>query len=395
MRADVRSQILQTLAWIAFAVVTSVGSATADGRPQRPFPEGTAGHGRLTYVEGFPVLILQGTPTELGRQQGELTGDVIRPLLDMPRRVVEQHGYGQVWPLVSGMSRILANNAPEQYRQEMDAFIESGRLDRDGIYVGNSLVELRRMGGCSAFVVTPERSDTGQMLFGRNFDFPDFGLLDKYSCLFVVRQPGKRAFVSIGYPGMIGVLSGMNDAGLTVATLDVYESADGAPIFDATGIPLALTYRRILEECATIAEAEALLKSVPRTTYMNLAAADGERAVVFEITPQSVGVREPQDDLLNCTNHFQLDGLKTDPHCSRIDTLNALRSRSMEFGVREVQQALHAVNQDDMTLQTMIFEPQSLRVHLAMGGRGPVSNHPLKVLDLGALMRAPTEGATP
>ena len=31
----------------------------------------------------------------------------------------------------------------------------------------------------------------------------------------------------------------------------------------------------------------------------------------------------------------------------------------------------------------MIFEPQSLRLHLAMGGQAPVSNHRLKVLDVG------------
>jgi predicted choloylglycine hydrolase len=219
------------------------------------------------------------------------------------------------------------------------------------------------------------------VIFGRNFDFPPFGALDTYHCLTVVKPTGKHAFVSIGYPGMVGIISGMNDAGLAVATLDVYQSADGAPIFDAAGVPLAMTYRRLLEECSTLVEAETLLKSVHRTTYMNLAAADPTGAVVFEITPQTVGVRRPQGNALACTNHFQLDGLSTPQECGRIRQLNRLMETQQSYHIADVQAALHRVNQGEMTLQTMIFEPESRRLHVAMGGPGPVSNHQLKVFD--------------
>ena len=357
----------------------------------RPYPERVLDDARLVYLDETPVMFLSGNPEELGRQQALLAGAVINPMLDMPRDVVAHHGYARIWPLVTAMSRILVHNAPEEYQREINALIDAGSLNRDGIYVGNSLVELRRMGGCSAFVVLPERSQTGELLFGRNFDFPSFGVLDKYHCLFIVRPEGKHGYASVGYPGMIGVISGMNDAGLSVATLDVYRSADGAPIFDAAGVPLAMTYRRILEECTTIAEAEALLKSVKRTTYMNLAVADAERAVVFEITPQTVGIRPPQNSVLACTNHFQLDGLCTHESCQRIDSLNSLNRRRPTFGIPEVQAALHRVNQGEMTLQTMIFEPKSRRLRIAMGGPGPVSNHPLKTFDIGALLAGPGE----
>jgi isopenicillin-N N-acyltransferase-like protein len=367
---------------LAAQLVLGCGRVSAEAPLKHVYPERTSGDGKLTYVQDLPVMFLSGTPEELGQQQAALIGDIINPLLDTPRQVVAQHGYGQVWPLVTAMARILVNNAPAEYRREIDAFIEAGRLNRDGIYVGNALVELRRMGGCSAFTVLPSRSKTGEVLFGRNFDFPPFGALDTYHCIMVVKPEGKHGFVSIGYPGMVGVISGMNDAGLAVATLDVYESADGAPIFDAAGVPLAMTYRRILEECSTLAEAEELLKSTPRTTYMNLAAADRDGAAVFEITPQTVGVRKPDRDALACTNHFELKGLSTNQECGRIDALNSLSSKTKQFGIPEVQAALHRVNQGDMTLQTMIFEPKSLRLHLAMGGHGPVSNHKLKVFDL-------------
>lgn len=367
---------------ISLAVLHVLAASGWTAERPHPFPEGTSGAGKLTYVGDLPVLVLAGNPEELGRQQAELVGPTIGPMLGITRDVVRRHGYERMWPFVTAMSRILMRNAPPDYTRELEAFITHGKLDRDGLLVGNSLVELRRMGGCSTFVVQPARSRTGELIFGRNFDFPSFNVLDKYGCVIIVRPEGKRAFVSVGYPGMIGVVSGMNDAGLTVATLDVYEAADGSPIFDPAGVPLALTYRRILEECATVAEAEKLLRSTKITTYMNLTAADRERAVIFELTPQTVGVREAEHDVLACTNHFQLPGLCTDPACRRINTLNRLEASQPLFGIDSVQRALHAVNQQDMTLQSMIFEPASLRLHLAMGGTAPVSDDPLVTIEL-------------
>jgi hypothetical protein len=66
----------------------------------------------------------------------------------------------------------------------------------------------------------------------------------------------------------------MNDAGLTVATLDVYLTKDGAKLFEPAGIPLTFCYRRILEECATVDEAAKLMRSLKATTCMNLAVCD-------------------------------------------------------------------------------------------------------------------------
>ena len=109
------------------------------------------------------------------------------------------------------------------------------------------MLELRRIGGCSAFVVERQRSATGGPLFGRNFDLPPMGIADKYSIVMIVQPKGKHAFASVSFPSMGGVFSGMNDAGLAVATLDVYATKDGSPMFDPRGVPMSFCYRRLLE----------------------------------------------------------------------------------------------------------------------------------------------------
>ncbi|MEZ6068203.1 MAG: C45 family autoproteolytic acyltransferase/hydrolase [Planctomycetaceae bacterium] len=203
-------------------------AATAAGAERRYFQPGTSGTGWLKYVDSVPVMYLEGTPAEIGRQHAELTGRSLHPVVEMPRATVKALGFERAWPLVSATSRVLLNNAPERFVSELEAVIATGGADRDGISVGNALIELRRMGGCSTFVVTPDRSATGELIFGRNFDFPAMQVLDKYSLVVIMRPKGRKAFASVSYPGMIGVISGMNESGLCVATLDVYESGDGS-----------------------------------------------------------------------------------------------------------------------------------------------------------------------
>src|SRR5262249_50790287 len=151
--------------------------------------------------------------------------------------------------------------------------------------------------------------------------FPTLGFLHEYSLVILCRPQGKHAFASVGFPGLLGCLSGMNDAGLTLATLEVYSTRDGAPSFDPRGTPYALCYRRLLEECTTVAEAETLLRSMHRTTAMNLAICDPQGGAVFEITPKSVAVRRPEAGICPCTNHFRTKELATSTHCIRYDIL--------------------------------------------------------------------------
>ena len=91
---------------------------------------------------------------------------------------------------------------------------------------------------CSALMVDAGRSETGGPLLGRNLDYPSLGYIHEYSLVTVYRPRGKHAFVSIGFPGLVGCLSGMNDAGLTVGVLEVFAAREGEGRFDPEGAAL-------------------------------------------------------------------------------------------------------------------------------------------------------------
>jgi isopenicillin-N N-acyltransferase-like protein len=347
------------------------------------FPAAKFGKAELRYIETIPFVFLEGSPDEIGTQHAALVSGPGKELLDFPRRLFVDEGMEFFYPLAAQAGMSLLTNAPARYQQEIAAATKQAKLEPQVFAVANTLLELRRM-GCSTLIVEPAKSATGGPLFGRNFDFPPFGVLDRYGLVFVIKPTGKHAFASVSYPGLMGVISGMNDAGLCVATLDVYESGDGSSHFNPLGVPLTLVFRQILEECTSVDDAEALLKKTHATTQANLAVCDRDTAAVFEITPKQVARRNAANATLPCTNHFRMPGLAVNEECWRYDRLQAAIAKP-SLTVADVHHALHAANQGEFTLQTMVFEPRKLVLHLAMG-TPPSSQYPLRRLDIKSLL---------
>ncbi len=373
------------LFWL-WIFVCAVNSAIALAKPagDSAFVAKTVDGAELRYVGNVPLAILSGTPEEMGRQHGELLAGPGKAIAAFPERFAEEFGVTAFWPLVTQAGKTLVMQAPQRHQQELAAIAKHSDLSSDKLAVGNTLLELRRL-GCSAIVVEPTRSATGGPIFGRNFDFLTLGELDQYSMVIVYRPEGKHAFASVGFPGMVGAISGMNEAGLAVGTLDVEQSADGSRKFNPTGVPLAFVFRRILEECTTVDEAEALLKSLKPTTWMNLTVCDRDGGATFEITPDHIGRRDDEDGLVRCTNHFRCEGMSVGEECWRYGLLTDFR-QNQPIDVAAVQQRLDAANQGDLTLQTMVFEPRELVLHLAIG-KPPVSDDPLVRIELAPLFK--------
>jgi isopenicillin-N N-acyltransferase like protein len=369
----------------------------------RSFTEGRSGGGELKYINDLPVLIVAGTPEEMGRQTAALTGDVVKKLAEYPRKLVERRRNGKEGEADDRlakcleMSKSLLQQVSADHRAEMRAAFEQLKVDREMGILGNVLPDVYRGGfSCSSIVVEADHSATGGPLFGRNLDFYTLGMLTKYSLVTVRRPTGKHAFVAIGFPGMFGVLTGMNDAGLAVAVHEVFKSRDGGSLFNPKGEPYTFCFRRVLEECSTVAEAEKLLRDAKRTTLVSLSVCDPKDDAVFEITPKSVAVRRSSRGILACTNHFRTTELASPFMMKRPLVLNAfggdryqelIQARKLDrVTISDVAKKLDAVQMAGLTVQTMIFEPATLKLHLAIGAC-PSSALPMKELELKPLLK--------
>jgi hypothetical protein len=118
---------------------------------------------------------------------------------------------------------------------------------------------------------------------------------------------------------------------------------------------------------------------------VNLAVCDRNGSAVFEITPKTVNRRSGENGICACTNHFRTKGLALSLECGRYETLEKCQGKK-KIGLVDMAKLLNAVNQGGDTLQTMIFEPATLKLHLAFG-TCPSSAMPMKELDLEPLLK--------
>ena len=381
------------LALLGVLCLAAAGVQAAD--PPRPFrfPEGKSGKGTLRYINRLPVLTVSGTPEDIGTAVGVLAVAPGQKMLDYPEDVLRQYHLHFLWGPLLAAGKHMAQRFPEDFSREMEAMAKSSRVDHDHIIAGNTLFDIKKVLACSASSIEPGHSATGAPIVGRNLDYPSLGYAEEFSLVTVCRpDAAKHAFVSVGFPGLVGCLSGMNDAGLTVSVLEVFQAKVGVKRFDSTGTPYALCYRRLLEECATVKEAAALLATMHRSTMTNLVLADRKSVAVAEVTPTRVVIRDPVCGGLRLYESLLHGRIAAGGAVELLPQQRALQGAwtawrgSGPVALADVRDGLHAARNDADTLQSMIFEPASLRLHLAIG-RCPASAGEMRVLDLAPLFR--------
>jgi len=175
--------------------------------------------------------------------------------------------------------------------------------------IGHALQDLALV-GCSSFAVWGENTLDGNLIIARNFDFyvgDDFA--EEKLISFIQPEKGYK-FMAVSWAGMIGVMSGMNEKGLTV-TINAGKS--DVPLVAKT--PISLVTREILQYASTIQEAIAIAKH--REVFVSEAILVGSaidnKAVIIEMSPENFDVYKVENSSkLICSNHFQSEAYKND-----------------------------------------------------------------------------------
>ena len=187
--------------------------------------------------------------------------------------------------------------------------------------IGHAMQDLALV-GCSSLAVWNENTEDGDLLIGRNFDFfldDDFA---KNKLLEFVDPEIGIPYMSVSWPGMIGVVSGMNKEGITVTI-----NAGKSRIPKIAKTPISLVTREILQFAKNIDEAIAIVEK--RKVFVSesilVGSANDRKAVIIEISPVKIGVFNVENAAkMVCSNHFQSDAYKDD----KINNKQILESHS-------------------------------------------------------------------
>jgi hypothetical protein len=319
---------------------------------------------------------MRGSADEIGAAHAQRLRDPIRQLFNAYFGKYFSSNIEKNMALIA--AKAFESHVDAQHRAEIHALAKGVGLDERQIMLGQCFLDLSAMTACSTVTLPAGAAPDGVARFGRNLDFPSFNVADKQSVLMIFHPKDRYAFASIAWPGMVGVLSGMNEHGLTLANMEV-DRGQRLPV----AMPYTLLYRTILEKCKTVDEAIELLKQTPRQTANNLMLMDatGDRAVA-EITPEAVNIRRASaNQALISTNHHRGEDLNTAGLCRRFDYLHDTSLKNFGHIDRgEVQSMLGHVAQGKMTLQSMVFEPSHRVLYLAVGAQA--TSQPYHRLDL-------------
>lgn len=219
--------------------------------------------------------------------------------------------------------------------------------------------------GCSAIALpTP----SGPVL-ARNMDWWPEDVLAQASYIVQHDSGGAPAFANAGWPGAVGVVTGLSGRGFAVS-LNAVLGPDG---FSRLGYPVLLHLRRVVEDAADF---EAALKQLCKQRLavpglFTLVGVENEQRVVVERSPSRYALRwgEPDTALVATNDYRKL--FKPETHddaeiyrttCARYETLSRYFDDARPGGDISDEQLLYVLSDPEViqsiTAQHIILRPR-------------------------------------
>jgi len=341
-------------------------------------------HGELRWVDGQRLVLLSGTPEQIGHAHGQLLKSQSMACIDSVL-----HAFGTVQTIQTGrwFRRDLAvayerlrGHIPADHLVETRALANSLEISTDTMEVLNVFPELFH---CSGFAVFGDATVDGKLYHGRVLDYMTMIGLQDAATTFVIAVDGKIPFATVGYAGFIGSVSGMNHEQVSLGEM----GGRGEGQWD--GVPMATLMRRALEECKTLPEVIELWTNHPRTCEYYYVFADGKdrSAVGVAATPEKIEFVYPGQ------GHPLLgEGIKDTVLLSAGDRLDLLRARVLEsYGKIDKPKAQWLMSRPvamSSNLHNVLFVPEDGVFQVANASHaGPAAEQPYVEYNLGDLVR--------
>jgi len=328
-------------------------------------------HGELRWVKDQRLVMLHGTPRQIGVAHGKLLKDESLACMNSVLYM-----FGMVNTVRSGKWFFnelreayarLEKHIPDDHKVELDALAETIGLPREHARLGGIFPELFH---CSGFAVFGSATLDGKLYHGRVLDYMTVIGLQESAATFLVDVDGKHAFMNVGYAGFIGSVTGMNEKQISLGEMG------GGGVGQWDGVPMATLMRRALEECDTLDDVRRLWTESPRTCEYFYVFADGK-------IPDAVGVAATPDHIEFIESgqaHPRLgEGIEDTVILSAGERLSCLRGRVQDqYGKIDAAAAMQLMSRPvamKSNLHNALFVPQDLELHASQASHDKIAAH--------------------
>ena len=248
--------------------------------------------GKLSYNDQLPTLKLYGDPYHRGFEEGRLLKSEIN------------HAYKNIFHYfrsllpIPGLNRLIINTFLDRGWKKLEPYISYSEykqmcglahgsgLPLKHIFRIHAIPEIHPT-GCSNGAYWGAATSDRRLIAIRNLDWNrDIGV-HNYAAVKLHKTPGQKTYVNIGYYGFTGVLSGVNNSGISVGEI-------GATSDDESmrGVPMPFLLKRVLSQANTLEEAVAIFEKSNLTQGFNyvISAALEKKSVAIEATHTQMSV---------------------------------------------------------------------------------------------------------
>ena len=327
---------------------------------------------RLRIIEDVPVARLSGTPFEMGRQHGVLFKKQIHFLYHQYFEALAVPAVGR--KELHRWATKVEPFIPKHLREELRGLAKGCEMSYDETLMINAMIDRLQSMMCSTVVASGRATKDGEIYFGRNLDFPGRNFLHRATIVLIYEPKGGTRLVSVTWPGLIGVLSGMNEHGVAGATMMIHQGNEIRP-----GLPYMMMYREALTAARKTGDVFETIRTATRTCPNNFMVVDSTGAAeVIEWDQDIVARRSTKDGGVCSTNHFRtskLAGTGWKVGTARYRTLSRfLEDEHGDIDLAGIKQALKDVAKPwFLNVQAMIFLPARQELHVAVGDKLPAA----------------------
>ena len=267
----------------------------------------------LGQPQQFPFISVSGTPFERGLLYGQQAADRVRGSAQLYGQTLVNLGYGDSARagLIGHFEKQIEDFAPH-YLEEMRGIARGANVPFEDIVMVNARTEVLAKAraekvkavdaepgdGCTGALILPERSATGNLLHGQNWDWRA-ECVETSIVLRVHNDDGPDFLTFVEAGGL--ARSGFNSAGVSITANYLESDRD----FTQLGVPLSLVRRKVLEQTHFSLAMKAVAttpKSCSNNIMLGMAQGFG---IDFECTTnEAFPIYPGADQLLVHANHW-------------------------------------------------------------------------------------------
>jgi hypothetical protein len=232
-----------------------------------------------TGADRIPVVVVKGTPYEMGKQQGNLIRtEATEMILSLMKKVQTGEPERCSNASLDAAWNAIAPHTDPRFKEELRGFAAGSGIDLKTLQRAHALPVVMDY-SCSSIAAWGEATKDGHLYQTRNLDWTmNLGVQD-YPCITVYIPKQGTPHVNITFAGFIGANTGMNARGIVLSEMG--DSPGKEYPFEMDGVHFTTLFRQVMYDAHDLDQAVDLFKQAKRIKKYHYVVGDGnsQRAV--------------------------------------------------------------------------------------------------------------------